>query len=218
MIISNRIWIVSALLFLLLFNGYCDDVVANYRRDFRGETPLTPGWRYLWNAPEGWEAGKMPFSMWAGRIGDSSSYRPLISATGIWTADGDRKGNNGTPDRFVTLDPTGGHPGGGTEVYRNYEGRFAIAAYTVSESGHYALSNTDVSVGTSDVGDGIELVVHINDNKPLLKKHIPAGEKVTFDLSLGELKAGDSVYVGGGPWLKSYADAFQWNFSITQAQ
>ena len=207
----------------LLFMGYSsafisfgDEIIAGYRRDFRGQSPLISGWSYLWNSPEEWIPGKTPYNMWSGRIGQIDLYRSMKDAGGVWTADGDRKGENSTPDRHITLNAVGGHPGGGKEVYRNYEGRFAIAAYTISAPGNYALSGTEISVRASDVGDGVELIVHINNDAPLLRRHVASGEKVIFDLPLGTLKSGDTIYVGAGPWIHCYSDAFQWDFSIVR--
>ena len=210
-----KTWI-GLLLVIPFAHSLCEETVAGFRRDFRAKAPLVSGWSYLWNSPDEWAPGETPYNMWSGRIGQPSGYLSLREADGIWTADGDRKGNDGTPDRFIALNATGGHPGGGIEVYRNYEGRFAIAAYTVSDSGTYALASSSVSVGESDVGDGIELIVHVNGNDPLFREHVPAGTNRSFDLPLGDLKKDDTVYVGVGPWIKCYADAFQWDFSIVR--
>lgn len=209
-------WMIPAALVLAVMAGHGGEVVANYRQDFRSQAPLVAGWRYLWNCPEGWRPGEAPLNMWSGRIGDPSSHAPLVESDGVWTADGNRNGNDSAPDSFVCLDPTGGHPGGGAEAYGNQEGRFAIAAYTIREPGSYALGGANLSVGKSSNGDGIELVVLVNGEKPLLQRHVAAGETLAFDLPLGTLKAGDTISVGAGPWIKIYSDAFQWDFSIVR--
>ena len=210
----NWSWLVGAMLLLPLFNGYGDTLVASYRRDYRVREPLVSGWKYLWNAPDGWTPAGESGNMWTGRMGQPVNYQPLVAAGGTWTADGDQNGENHVPDRYVCLNPTGGHPGGGNNVYRNYEGRFVIAAYTVSEAGHYVLKDTSLSLEQSEAGDGIHLMVHVNDRPPVLEKMVPPGETVLFDVVLGNLSAGDTIYVGVGPKIKLYSDGFQWNFSI----
>lgn len=210
----NRSWLAGAMLLLPLLNGYGDTLAANYRRDYRVREPLVSGWHYLWNAPDGWMPTGESGNMWVGRMGHPTSYRPLVAAGGTWTADGDNDGENHVPDRYVSLNATGGHPGGGINVYRNYEGRFAIAAYTVSEAGRYVLEGASLSLGSSEAGDGIHLMIHVNDQQPVLEKMVPPGETVSFGVALGDLSAGDTIYVGVGPKIKLYSDGFQWDFSI----
>ncbi len=211
---GNRVKIICLSWVAFQFFGLADELVAGYGRDYRAQAPLVSGWSYLWNSPADWVPGKLPYNMWSGQVGHPGCYLPLKEAGGVWTADGDRKGENSSPDRYLSLNSTGGHPGGGDEVYRNYEGRAVIVAYTVSEPGVYELSGSQISVRESDVGDGVELVVHVNGNEPLLREQVSAGETKTFNLSLGALVAGDTVYVGAGPWIKCYADGFLWDFSI----
>ena len=86
------------------------DKMAGFRDDFSLNN-ASSNWKYYWNKPDNWQAGSNPGDLYTGEIGKVSSYTPLISTGNMLSADGDENGGNSSPDTFVRLHSTGGHPG-----------------------------------------------------------------------------------------------------------
>lgn len=190
--------------------------VADYRDDFHDgaggtvgvtEAVFGDGWSYLWNAPVGWSTNAgVTGDMATGLIGDTNSYIPLLytgNAGTPWTADADTAGTNHNPDRFVRATPTGGHPGAGNELGNSVD-RAAIFAYTLQPSdptGFYWLTNT-LALRTSTAGDGDRIYIHVNEDPMLAEFFLPPGtiaaSNFTFDVDLGYLAPGDTVFVAFG--------------------
>jgi hypothetical protein len=200
----------------LLLSG----LVANYRSDFHVDLPLTAGWRYLWNAPVGWDpATNSTGDMATGSIVDPSCFRPMLDAGSYWTADGDTDGTNHGPDHYVRLTSTGGHPGapagivagGGT----NGLPRYAIAAYTLAADGCYAIADSWLNKPSTS-GDAVEVRVSVNGGSPYCDLFASPGATVQYDTYLGPLHAGDTVYVAFGPSGSHTSDAFSTDFSVIQ--
>ncbi len=198
----------------LLAAGSELSIVADYRDDFRAELPLANGWQYLWNAPEGWQAGKSNGDLRTGAVGNPTSYQTLVDAGKVWTPDGDSV-NNRFPDRALRLHDEGGRPGAHAGAGRNAQDRYAIAAYTVTEAGFYSITDSFLT-RPNITGDGIEVVVHVNDNRPILVTEAGVGPEGTtdFNTKIGFLEAGDTIYVAFGPGQSSKRDGFETDFSI----
>jgi hypothetical protein len=187
--------------------GNTSRVVADYRDDFRTYSPL-PGWSYQWNA--------------LGPITSAANYRLLA-----WSPVTNKYSVNGfavSPDNTSTLFPygglgsTSGHPGRGTTQGATYD-RFAIAAYTVKLAGYYGISNSFVT-GSSTLGNGGQLIVYTETNAgaTLTQKFnalYAAGTTLPFNQNVGQLQAGDTIYVCVGPNTTDGNDSFSLDFSIS---
>jgi hypothetical protein len=189
-------------------------VVADYRDDF-SDTGFPDGWQYLWNAPQGWPGATQGDT---NPIGDPANYQALQWGGGRWSPDGDGTNGNNQPAGYARLSDNGGHPAlGSTQAggVGNAEDRYVIAAYTLEADGLYALTDTSFS-RPSGSGNGDELLVHINDEDPLYSRLFSPGATGSFNILLGELSAGDTVYVAVGPNGAAGSDGFEWDFSITR--
>ena len=176
--------------------------IADYNVNFQGPVPAT-GWKYQWNS--------------GGVIGNNANYTNLLFAA----ADNryDSNGLPGLPDpdpaAFVLLNSTGGHPGRGSAQAGGLD-RYAIASFTVTESGDYAI--TDSFVNSIDLaGNGGDVFIHVNSGGVLGRYFFTAnGQNFNFDTFLGALNAGDTIFVGIGPNGADGNDSFAFDFSVTQ--
>lgn len=204
-----------------------EQVAGSFREDFpsaelppesQSQSQPVTGWNYYWNAPANWGVNQAQIIQESGRIGDPNSYLPLANAgQGHWTADGDLDGTNSEPDFHLRLSETGGQVGGGF-LTPDYHDRFAIASYTVEHSGLHAITNSFLSVADNS-DDGVEIYIHVGDGprltgQPLI---VLGGDTAAFDMSLGFLKKGDTVYVGYGAHGNHIHDRFQTDFSIVRS-
>lgn len=187
--------------------------VAGYQDDFMSSAPLTTGWQYLWNAPDGWTAGGASGDETSGWIGVPAHYAPLVDAGSIWTADGDSDGSNSSPDSWIRLTSSGGHPGRHASVSGNTRDRFAIAAYTVQTSGFYFIANSLLSK-TSSSGDEIEVLIFPGVSGAVLRRTVSPGGSIDFDTDIGYLDAGQTIYVAIGAGTTATADAFLMDYEI----
>jgi hypothetical protein len=134
---------------------------AYYQDDFQLGAPAA-NWHYLWNAPADWSSDSTDAS--TGQVGDPSGYVSLGAAVDGYTTTG---ASNPTvaPAQWLSLGPNGGHAGGGryqTFGIDNIFDRFAIAAWTASEGGFYAISESILA--TPDArSSGVEVFVHVGD-------------------------------------------------------
>ncbi|MEM7655136.1 MAG: PQQ-dependent sugar dehydrogenase [Bacteroidota bacterium] len=175
--------------------------VGNVQADYQ-EGQVADGWKYLWNA--------------SGPLGDASHYQAL-QWNGVWY---DSDGVEGLPDptdlSLGRIHTSGGYPGPSITQGQPFE-RFVIAAFEIPAPGVYALTNATFSDASNRCGDGVTLRVLLNDEF-LLKNSVGNGESTSFNLSLGELSAGDVIYVAAGPGEYSDAcDGFLWQFDISQS-
>ncbi|QNN22320.1 hypothetical protein HED60_08560 [Planctomycetales bacterium ZRK34] len=191
--------------------------LADYRDDFSG-TPAT-GWSYLWNAPVDFGLGTMDAT--TNPLGDSSNYAALQWTGSIWTADGDTDALNSSPDNYLRLHATGGHPGrGSTDAsgVGNTVDRAPIAAYTIQsgEEGMISLSDTLLRSANSGHTATMRVLVYVNDTLKVDKVQTGYGPStdVTFDAELGSLAAGDTVYVAVSPDGSDGSDGFALDFTI----
>lgn len=185
--------------------------VANFKDDF-SLNPSSLNWKYYWNKPNNWQAGSNPGDLFTGEIGTVSSYTPLISNGSMLTADGDDNGGNSSPDAYIRLNSTGGHTGGtGTNTKLD---RYAICAYTVRTPGNYYILNSSLSFPGGYSNGGL-VYVHVNTGNQVLSKEIPAVSVGVFDVFVGNLVAGDVIYVCIGANGQSAHDSFNMNFDIS---
>lgn len=173
-------------------------VLADYKRDFKPETPA-PGWRYLWNAD--------------GEMGAASRYKDLV-----WNAERGYAGHsqqypmNGPPG-WTRLTGDGGHPGQGVDQGAGVD-RCAIAAYTL-QAGQGGKTAIRGSIARPHAHSGrVMLYVYANDTlKETLA--VEGGEPTAeFALLLGELKEGDTVYVAVGPDRQDGNDSFSMEYTL----
>ncbi|MFT5303355.1 MAG: hypothetical protein ACI814_004174, partial [Mariniblastus sp.] len=196
-----------------------EQVVGGYRDDFGTQDNASDdssGWQYLWNAPVGWsQENGLDVNRRSGAIDDPTSFLPLENAgNGFFTADGDLDGRNSSPDSYLRLSSHGGLVGAGyrTPVYHD---RFAIAAFTVPNSGLYAINDSFLRVDQLS-NDGVELFVQVGDQglafeSPLV---VQGGSQKSFDVELGYLQKGDTVYVGFGANGNHISDYFETDFEL----
>jgi len=183
-------------------------VIANYQADFQGPTPKV-GWHYLWNS--------------TGAFGNPTNYTPLVycgladcNAWGAGVPIYDLDGGalpRAVPAFDVDLAATRGHPGQGTGQASSVD-RFAIAAYTFSQSGHASITGSSLTRVQGAVNGDIQLFINI-DNGPLLFSQITTNT-TTFDIDLGVVVAGQTLYVGVGPDGSDFSDSFSLQFLISQ--
>jgi len=185
--------------------------VANFTEDFTLD-PTSSNWKYYWNKPDNWQAGSNPGDLSTGAIGNVSSYTPLVSAGTMLSADGDLIPQNSSPDTFIRLDGSGGHPGDpGTDTSLD---RYVISAYTVSTPGNYYILNSSLNF-PNPKGNGVKVYVHVNSKDADLNKTLVGSGALSFDVSLGNLDVGDVIYVAVGANGKTAYDGFQWDFDIS---
>lgn len=186
--------------------GSTSRVVADYRDDFKTHAPL-PGWSYQWNKN--------------GPITSPANYVYMAWSTGASRYSG--KGSVAFPEAategyYGSLGSTGGHPGRGTTQGEAAD-RFAIAAYTVKLAGYYGISNGYVT-GSSTLGNGGQVIVYTETSNGTVftqkfSATYAAGTTLNLTaLNVGQLQAGDTIYVCVGPNTVDGNDSFQIDFSI----
>lgn len=179
-------------------------VVAGYQDDFQEVTPA-PGWEYLWN--EG------------GAIGDADNYTPLLwnNAPVPLGYDVDGTPANPAPDpgRWAIIREFGGHPGAGVATDGGVD-RYVIAAYTVSGTADYAITDGFLRTVRSDgPSNGVELRVYVNDTfVPGSQLIVSQLSESPFSVPLGTVNAGDTIYVAIGPNGHDWFDSFHMDYTI----
>lgn len=208
-----RITLLSLLAMLSMTSLLALDTVAVYQRDFSLDhnTDANAAWKYYWNQPDGWQEGTASGDIATGTISTVASYTLLEKAGDRYTPDGDVDYTNNAPASFLYLTSTGGHPGG-TGVNR-FSDRYCIAAYTVSQSGNYQLSNSHIVCrNTASNSNGHRVSVLVNDE--LLLDVATPRTGGAFNIDLGALNADDVIYVAVGANRVSSADAFLLDYAI----
>ncbi len=168
--------------------------VAGFLNDFQGGAPAT-GWKYQWSSAD------LQWSTIAG------VYNTTGGVTPVW---------NGTshPDDYLTLGPYGGHPG-----QPNYN---VIAGFTVDAPGIYRIVNSSIAkidTFTHSGEDGLSVRVFVNGTQVGGTQTVTTdGATLNFDRALGELNAGDTVYVVVGAAANQNYDGFRaFDFTIQRA-
>ncbi len=170
-----------------------------------GEPRREGAWRYYTNMN--------------GKFGDPSSYQELV-----WDSESSsyrlpQHLIHGEVGRFVRVHRVGGHPGKGRNQMADEIDRYSITAYIVPSDGTYRIESGWLERLWSkrwNLDSVLDVCVHVNDG-PILSRHVcHRNSFVAFNGSLGELKAGDVVYIGVGPNGESHGDRFRWGFYIVE--
>jgi hypothetical protein len=177
--------------------------VADYQDDFQPGSPAD-GWTYAWNSK--------------GKKGKSKYYVPLTwsdeaqayNTTGFATPVPDPKKHK---DDYLSLNNFGGHPGQPKYL--------PIIGYTIQQEdglGFYRIADSSIQKGNDTLlhkEDGLGVLVYVNDT------YIGAGQGVLtdgllsgFDMMLGTLNVGDTVWVAIDPLRNHTDDAFM-NFDFS---
>lgn len=173
-------------------------IIASLSGDYASGGFAT-GWQYLRNTAT---------------LGDSANYTPLL-----WDVVHDRydiTGNSITdPNGAYTSLMQGGqiHPGQGTGQGAGFDG-YTIAAYTVQpgEEGlvsiNGSLSGIDPDGATGSGANGWDLRIFVGNSQVAGTLYFPwSMQPEAFSRVLGNLNAGDTVYVAVGPGGKDYYDS-----------
>ena len=182
--------------------------------------PMTPtsGWSYLWNSN--------------GVIGNPANYAALLPTSDpLWFYDND--GVDGIPGSepgaFVyigLIDPIlldggqpGAHPGRGSEdIDSGSIERFVIAAFALQTSGNTWITDS-LLTNVDHSSDGVHVQVYLNSNPiPFVESATSSGQGIstTFNTSLGNLAAGDIIYVAIGPGNTDFSDTVRLRYTIDQ--
>jgi hypothetical protein len=173
-----------------------------------------PGWAYLWNS--------------AGPIGNPANYTPLLPspvAANFYTSDGGIVRPAPPPGAFISIGLQGGLPGGHPGMGASQAGsggieRYCIAAYTLTSPDRIAIVNGWMRNPNPNSGgstDGVALRIFVNnDPSPRLISGTPPkfDSTTTFSIALGDLNAGDTIYVAMGPNNEDLFDSFQLRYDI----
>jgi hypothetical protein len=181
--------------------------ISDYRANFQAGSPAT-GWKYDWNP--------------SGKLGNFAAFAPLLwsnaaqayNTTGGATTIYNGKSHN---DDYLELSASGGHPG-----LPKY---MPIAGYTIQAgdgAGLYRIANSTISKADGSVTgteDGLQVLVYVN-NLQIGGGHsvLTNGQLANFDLTLGQLKVGDTVWVMVDPLKNQLYDAFgKFNFAVQKS-
>lgn len=156
-------------------------------------------WQYLWNRE--------------GPIGRYHHYVPLEwdNELEIYDVNGDQS-NDETGLVYGFLGDNMGHPGRGVGQ-GEATNRFVIAAWTVPMRGPYLIQNSYLRATDAACGNGNEVRVYVNNDLQLIDD-TDNDEMIDFDVDMGLLEAGDTVYVAVGPHGDDACDYFTFDFSI----
>ena len=129
------------------------------------------------------------------------------------------------PARSVNIGPAdglpGGHPGlGAVQAGSGGVERYCIAAYTLTSPDRIAILNGSIRNANPNNGgstDGVSVKVFVNDNStPKLSSSTSPGfdSTTSFNVPLGDLIAGDTIYVAMGSNGEDLFDSFQLRYDI----
>ena len=176
-------------------------IIASFRTDFRPENPGA-GWRYYWNA--------------TGPVGNTNEYVELVW-NGTVYATSKMPIPAPPPAHYLRLSHLGGHPGYGPSQSASrgidYE-HAVIIAFRVPEAGRHVLGPSLISRNAGPKGGGVRLQVFVNDRDTGSEVFCRSREGMTFDRDLGQLSAGDIIYVVIGAGETDVNDTFELDFSI----
>lgn len=212
---ASRRFVVFMHLFLLVALGggplAWGEVVSTFHGALQFPSPAQ-GWSYLWNAN--------------GPIGVPANYLPLIATSGgNYTSDGSDVRPAPPPSNFLgiglQLGEPGGHPGmGALQAGSGGIERYCIALYTVASPNQISLLNgllRNINPNNGGSSDGLSLMVFLNDSPtPLLSSGTAAGfdQTASFNLSIGDVAAGDRIYVAIGSNDSDSFDGFNLRYDV----
>ncbi len=174
------------------------EIVAHYKNDYQNTSPA-PGWQYLWNEQ--------------GPIGQASGYSELIWNGSYYDSDG----VFGLPDAsdltYGNLRARSGHTGRG-ESQGQINDRYVIAAFNVGRAGEYRIVQSQI-IDSGCTRNGGRVEVYAND--VFIHEQNFGPTTVSFDMTIGNLAAGDVIYVAVGPNGSDSCDGFRWDYRLEVA-
>jgi hypothetical protein len=170
-----------------------------------GAPRSTGAWRHFTNsaAPFGEPAGYTEL-VWNA---EKNGYQPPLTE------------HQAERDGFVRVHRMGGHPGKGREQSPDGLDHYSITGFVVPDDGAYRLEAGWLERKEAtrwDLDDVLDVAVHVNDQPVVLRELCNHTQFLRFRGSLGELKAGDVIYVGVGPNGVDHSDRFRWSFSVVK--
>ncbi|CAA6679654.1 MULTISPECIES: hypothetical protein [unclassified Lentimonas] len=168
-------------------------IIADFEADF-SVTQLAPGWTYKWN-PTGV------------KIGDHANYMDLVAYDAPYEANcryvvdlENQPSPKNTLPNAQWLKIAKGFITPGDPILKSTDGldHYAIACYTIQEgeAGIGSIQNSKIARKFKD-GSG-KISIFINGNE-LGSDEAVGDEASTFNVPLGELKVGDTIYLAFGP-------------------
>lgn len=175
-------------------------VLTRFRRDALGPAAMT-GWRCWWN-PRGVDiatpTGFLPLSWDGGRMTPGSGEDPTAA------------------DLALGLAPASGRPGTGSRQATDGRDHYAIAAYTIPTGTAGRGWITDGSILRHGERPG-SMDVRVAVGNALVHSAVvrASGRATAFTADLGQVTAGDTVYVAIGPDGDDDGDIFTCDFAIS---
>ena len=187
------------------------EVVAKYRRDFIEGVSNTPmrenHWRYYAN-------------YWS-HYNDPEGYRELLwdSERRVYDPNGDVGLASDDRLHVANFSYRGGHPGQGKDQCKDDLDHCVVAAHKVQQSGHYRIeSGWLVRAESRDElpNQAVDLRVWVNRRSDIIDQTCNRRGLLKFRADVGELEAGDWIYLAVGPRGVAYNDRFEWDFAIVR--
>jgi hypothetical protein len=191
-----------------LANG---QLISSFQSAFQLTTPPS-GWEYLWNS--------------GGAMGNPANYTALLpNSSGNYTSGGTDTFPAPAPAanvNFALVDGMpGGHPGlGASQGGADGIERYAIAAYMLPAGSLVSIQNSNVVTTNPNSGgskDGLNVRVFVGNSAIAAissSSGAGVGSSVTFNGFLGNLSAGDKIYVAVGSKGDDLFDSFQLRYDI----
>lgn len=161
-----------------------------------------------------------------GPFGDPSSYvelrwRPSDSNSpkGSFKPNSEESGAAPDPLHVVRVHRDGGHPGRGKAQSEDGLDHYSVTAFEVPKDGTYAIESGWLERPEPrrwDLDHVLDIAVHVNDGPVVFREFCNRNCFVSFRTDLGELEAGDLIYVGVGPSGVSHNDRFRWGFYVVR--
>lgn len=169
-------------------------LVADFTADFQATTPKT-GWAYQ----------RTTATSGPGSIGNEGYTNLVYYGGNNWyTSDGSQFGD------FSILGSGFMHPATG--------GLFTVAQFTLPFSGATTLDALALSSPEQQSLDGVELFIGVNNGSnivPLIYRHTTnISYSGPMSYNLGDLQAGDRIYVGVGSFSNNQGDSTNLQFQI----
>ncbi len=185
-------------------------VVGDRWRDWRpgvADQPRRDGpWRHFTNVD--------------GPFGDPASYQELLwNESRFYVLYGNVQKPNALQVEYGKVHRDGGHPGQGAEHSRDGLDHYSITAFIVPEDGSYRIEGGWLERPETKRWNEMHMLdvsTHVNDGPVLFRKVCDKNCYVAFSGALGELRQGDTIYIGVGPGGVNFNDRFRWGFYVVK--
>jgi hypothetical protein len=199
----------------------------HFQSEFAPNGAAAPGWSYLWNRDG---------ALWNPVTGAGlpGNYKPLVrDSSGNWETAANGAYPDPSPGNALRVSSTGAVPGAGST--QDAQERFAIVAYTIQPSDITAAGGSGSILGVmtdytfsslaNPGGTGVNPAIFVNATAviPPGFLNLPPGftydrsDPTAYDVPLGNLVAGDTIYVAVGSGLSDVGDALAMDFTIALA-